>query len=81
MHYSYKIKGVCASEVQFDVEDGVLRNIEFSGGCDGNLKGLGALAEGMSPSDAMERLKGIGCGSKKTSCPDQLSLAIQELAL
>lgn len=81
MHYSYKVKGVCASKVEFDVEDGVLKNITFSGGCDGNLKGLGALAEGMSPADAMQRLKGIGCGSKATSCPDQLSLAISELAL
>lgn len=81
MRYSYNVKGVCASKVEFDVEDGVLRNIAFSGGCNGNLKGIGALADGMTPSEAVTKLEGIGCGGRGTSCPDQLSVAIKELAL
>lgn len=78
MTYKYTTKGVCATGVQFDIEDNKLKNIIFIGGCDGNHKGLSALAEGMSLDEARQRLKGITCGFRKTSCPDQLSKAIDE---
>lgn len=78
MRISYATKGICASQVTFDVEDGILRNIQFRGGCDGNHKGLAALAEGMDARDAAVRLKGISCGMRKSSCPDQLALALEE---
>lgn len=78
MHISYKTKGVCASGLEFDVEDGVVKNISFAGGCDGNHKGLAALAEGMAPEEAAKRLKGITCGRRDTSCPDQLAAALEE---
>ncbi len=78
MHITYNTKGVCAARVEFDVEDGVVKNISFLGGCDGNHKGLAALAEGMSPEEAAKRLKGITCGRRTTSCPDQLAQALEE---
>lgn len=78
MHCSFKTKGVCASSLEFDVEDGVVKNVSFLGGCDGNHKGLAALAEGMTPDEAVKRLKGITCGMRNSSCPDQLSLALEE---
>ena len=78
MHYSFKTKGVCATKLEFDVEDGVVKNVSFLGGCDGNHKGLAALAEGMTPDDAAKRLKGISCGMRKSSCPDQLAEALEE---
>lgn len=79
MNYSYDTKGVCASRVTFDVEDGVIKNIDFVGGCEGNHKGLAALAEGMAPDEAAKRLKGITCGRRSTSCPDQLAHALEEM--
>ncbi len=78
MHYSFNTKGVCATKLEFDVEDGVVKNVSFLGGCDGNHKGLAALAEGMTPDDAAKRLKGISCGMRKSSCPDQLAEALEE---
>ncbi len=78
MHFSYQPKGVCSRSLAFDIEDGKVKNIQFMGGCDGNLKGLSALAEGMAVEDAMQRLRGITCGTKKTSCPDQLATALQQ---
>ncbi len=78
MHITYNTKGICAARVEFDVEDGVVKNIHFLGGCDGNHKGLAALAEGMTPEEAARRMKGITCGARKTSCPDQLALALEE---
>ena len=79
MHVKYNTKGICAVRVEFDVEDGILKNISFLGGCDGNHKGIAALAEGMTPEEAAKRLKGITCGSKPTSCPDQLATALQQM--
>lgn len=76
MYFSYRTKGVCASQVQFDVEDGVIKNLQFVGGCEGSHRGISALAEGMMPEEASKRLKGITCGMRTTSCPDQLSQAI-----
>lgn len=78
MEYTYQTKGVCARSIRFEVEEGVLRNISFMGGCDGNLKGVSVLAEGMEPAEALKRLQGISCGAKATSCPDQLAKALSE---
>ena len=78
MHIKYNTKGICAARVEFDIEDGVVKNISFLGGCDGNHKGLAALAEGMTPEEAAKRLKGITCGRRTTSCPDQLAVALEE---
>ena len=77
--YSYKLSGVCSKEVNFDVEDNKLKNVTFIGGCPGNLLGLAKLLEGMELEDAAQRLKGIGCRDKSTSCPDQFSQAIEDL--
>lgn len=79
MHYTYKTSGVCSRSIDFDVENGVLRNVKYVGGCDGNLKGIGKLVEGMDIKEVAKRLDGIKCGFKATSCPDQLSKALQEI--
>ena len=70
--------GVCSREIDFDVVDGKVRNVKYLGGCSGNTQGVGALVEGMDVDDAIERLKGIKCGFKSTSCPDQLALALEQ---
>jgi len=76
---SYKTRGTCSRKIDIEVSDGTIKNVNFSGGCDGNLKGIAALAEGMKTSDAIEKLEGITCGFKKTSCPDQLAKALREM--
>ena len=76
MHYSYKTKGTCSVQIDFDIIDGKIRNVAFLGGCNGNLKGISALVEGMTPEDVINRCKGIKCGFKPTSCPDQLACAL-----
>lgn len=78
MKYSYRTKGTCARTITFDLEDGIVSNIQFEGGCNGNLKGISALAEGKDAQDIIETLEGIRCGFKSTSCPDQLATAIKE---
>ena len=78
MHYEYKTKGTCSRTIFFDVEDGILHNVQFVGGCNGNLKGIGALVEGMKVEDVIDRVEGIRCGMKSTSCPDQLAKALKE---
>lgn len=78
MHFTYEPKGVCSRKLDFDIEDGKVKNIVFVGGCNGNLKGLSALAEGMPVEEAVQRLNGITCGSKQTSCPDQLATALKQ---
>lgn len=78
MEYRYKTSGTCSREIIFEIEDGILKNVEFIGGCNGNLKGIGALVEGMEVEDVIERLEGITCGFKSTSCPDQLAQALKE---
>lgn len=77
MRYSYTTSGTCSREIYFDVEDGKVRNVEFLGGCNGNLKGIAALVEGMDVDEAISRIEGITCGLKKTSCPDQLAQALK----
>ena len=74
----YTTKGTCSREISFDVVEGKLRNVSFFGGCPGNLKGISALVEGMDINDAIARLKGIKCGPKSTSCPDQLATALEQ---
>ncbi len=74
--YQYVTSGVCARDIKFEVEDGVVKRITFDGGCNGNLKGLASLAEGMEVDKLIEKLSGIKCGNKETSCPDQLSKAL-----
>ena len=78
MHITYQPKGICASKLEFDIENGAVKNIHFLGGCDGNHKGLAALAEGMPVEEAARRLRGITCGARKSSCPDQLAVALEE---
>ncbi|MCD8159230.1 MAG: TIGR03905 family TSCPD domain-containing protein [Clostridiales bacterium] len=74
----YKTKGVCSTQIHFDVEDNKIHNVKFTGGCSGNTQGVARLAEGMDVDDAISRLKGIRCGFKSTSCPDQLAKALEE---
>lgn len=74
----YKTKGVCASKINFDIQDGKVRNVKFTGGCSGNTQGVGALVEGMDVQEAIKRMEGIKCGFKSTSCPDQLAKALKE---
>lgn len=75
----YKTKGVCSQQIKFDVEDGKVKNVEFYGGCHGNLQGIGKLVEGMDVNEVINRLEGIKCGFKSTSCPDQLAQALKEV--
>lgn len=79
MMNTYKTRGVCSRSIQFEVdEEGMLHNVSFEGGCNGNLQGIGQLVEGMDIEEAIERLAGIRCGWKDTSCPDQLAQALIE---
>ncbi len=78
MTYSYRPKGVCSRLMTFELEDGIIHGLQVEGGCDGNLKGIGFLVEGMKAEDVIARLRGITCGPKNTSCPDQLSYALEE---
>ena len=78
MQYEYKTKGTCSRSILFDIEDGKLKNVQFIGGCNGNLKGISALVEGMNVQDVIARVEGIQCGMKSTSCPDQLAHALKE---
>ena len=74
----YKTSGTCSRMVIVDVEDGIVTDCSFVGGCAGNTAGVAALVKGMKAEEAIERLKGIKCGFKPTSCPDQLAKAIEE---
>ncbi len=77
--YSYKTQGTCSREIFFELDEtGKLRNVNFVGGCNGNLKGISKLVEGMTPEEVISRCEGIKCGFKNTSCPDQLSKAIKK---
>ena len=77
MEYSYKTRGTCSREIAFEIEDGKVKNVQFFGGCNGNLKGIGALVEGMDVEEVIRRVEGIRCGMKSTSCPDQLAQALK----
>ncbi|MBE5934050.1 MAG: TIGR03905 family TSCPD domain-containing protein [Lachnospiraceae bacterium] len=75
---NYKTKGTCSQSIEFDINDGKVYNVKFLGGCNGNLKGIGALVEGMDVAEVVKRLEGTTCGFKNTSCPDQLAKALKE---
>ena len=78
MEYTRKNKGTCSLMTKLTIEDGIIKEAKLVGGCDGNTKGLVELVKGMKAEEAAERLKGIKCGFRSTSCPDQLSQAITE---
>lgn len=78
MQFEYKTKGTCSQHILFDIEDGKVKNVQYIGGCNGNLKGIGALVEGMDIDDVIARVDGIRCGGKETSCPDQLAIALKQ---
>ena len=78
MAFQYRTKGVCARNISFDIVDGKVTDVYFEGGCSGNTKGVARLVEGMSPEEVINRLEGITCGFKGTSCPDQLAKAIRQ---
>ena len=77
MHFTYKTKGTCSQFISLDINDGVVSNVQFLGGCDGNLKAIPALVDGWTAEDIASRLKGIQCGMKPTSCGDQLARAVE----
>ena len=78
MQYEYKTKGTCSRSILFDIEGGKVKNVQFIGGCNGNLQGISKLVEGMDADEVINRIKGICCGMKPTSCPDQLATALRE---
>ena len=78
MHKTYKPKGTCSVQMDFDVEDNKIYNLKVLGGCNGNLKGIAALVEGQDVNVVKEKLKGINCGFRDTSCPDQLAKALKQ---
>ena len=78
MQYEFKTSGTCSQRILFDIEDRIVKNVQFLGGCNGNLQGIGRLVEGMDVHEVIRRIEGIHCGSKATSCPDQLARALKE---
>ena len=78
MTINYRPRGVCSQQMQIEVEDGVIRSFQVLGGCSGNLQGISRLVEGMNVDEAISRLDGTKCGSKPTSCPDQLAQALKQ---
>lgn len=79
MKYSYKTNGTCSRQIDFEVENGIVTSVSFVGGCNGNLKGISALCIGMKIDDIINRLGGIRCGFKNTSCPDQFAKALSQI--
>ena len=79
MIMKYQTKGTCSTSIDVEVEDGKIKFVQFCGGCNGNLKGIASLVTGMEIEDAISRLKGIRCGFKPTSCPDQLAHALEQI--
>lgn len=79
MKYTYKTQGTCSSHIQLEVEDNVLKELSFWGGCNGNLQGISRLVTGMPVAEVIAKLEGVRCGSRSTSCPDQLCRALHEM--
>ena len=75
--HTYRTQGTCSRAISFDVRDGRVYDVSFMGGCNGNLKGIGKLVEGMPVDEVISKLEGINCGFKSTSCPDQLAKALK----
>jgi uncharacterized protein (TIGR03905 family) len=78
MTYLYRTKGTCSRQIEVELEGDTIKSVQFTGGCNGNTKGLSAIVEGMNAKDVINRFKGITCGFKPTSCPDQLARALEE---
>ena len=79
MKYQYSTQGTCSYQIELDVEDSVIKDIQFYGGCDGNLQGICSLVRGMKVEDVLPKIEGIRCGMKTTSCPDQLACALRQV--
>ena len=79
MHHTYKTKGVCSTQIDFDIEDNKVKNVEYTRGCNGNLKAISSLVEGQDIDTVISKLKGITCNFKQTSCGDQLAQALIEV--
>lgn len=75
----YKTSGTCSSAIDVELKDGIIESVKFTGGCNGNLQGISSLVKGMRAEDAIKKLKGIRCGMKSTSCPDQLAKALESM--
>lgn len=80
MVYTYNTKGTCAKQIRVEVENGIVKDVEFVGGCSGNTQGIANLVRGMKIEDVIRKCKNIDCGGKGTSCPDQLACALEELS-
>jgi uncharacterized protein (TIGR03905 family) len=78
MEYVYRTQGTCSTNIELNVEDGVVKEVAFWGGCNGNLQGISKLIEGQSAQNVIDKCQGIHCGMRPTSCPDQLSRALSE---
>ena len=79
MKYRYKTVGTCSQQIEFEIDNNILKNVRCYGGCNGNLQGISKLVEGMPVSEVITRLEGIPCGMKSTSCPDQLATALKKV--
>ena len=79
MTYTYKTRGTCSREITFEIDNGIVTKVSFVSGCNGNLQGISQLVEGMKVEDVIEKLKGINCNGRGTSCPDQLARALEEV--
>lgn len=78
MKYTYKTRGTCASQIEFDIENDVITNVTFTGGCNGNLQAVRSLVDGLTVDQIENKIRGINCGMRGTSCPDQLAKAVRE---
>lgn len=79
MNYTYKTKGTCSSHIELTVEEGILKEVAFWGGCNGNLQGIARLVKDMPVEEVIRKLEGVRCGGRPTSCPDQLCQALHEM--
>ncbi|MFI3312944.1 MAG: TIGR03905 family TSCPD domain-containing protein [Eubacteriales bacterium] len=79
MRYEFRTSGVCSRKINIEVEDNTIKAVDFEGGCQGNLRGISALIVGMNIDEVIARVDGIDCGGRGTSCPDQLSMALQQI--
>ncbi len=78
MKYTYTTQGVCSRQIEIELNGDIVENVKFLGGCSGNTQGVASLVKGMNAQEAIERLRGIRCGARPTSCPDQLAIALEE---
>lgn len=79
MEYRYRPQGVCSTEIIVDIENNIIKDLQVRNGCNGNLKGISSLVKGMDIDDVISKLKGIKCGMKNTSCPDQIATALEKI--